>query len=343
MKTVYSEDHRLHFPQAELAGGQFVTPFERPSRVEYVLQRLREVGMTDIAAPDAFDPAPVARLHDAGYLEFLKTGWDAWKAAGFAGEMIAASFPARRQNTERVPDNIDGKVGFYALASETAITGGTWRAAQASCSVAQTAQRCVQDGAAAAFALCRPPGHHATRDQFGGYCFVNNAAVAAEMAIMAGCDRAAILDVDFHHGNGTQDIFYDRADVLFCSLHGRPEDAFPYFTGFADETGAGVGEGFNVNYPMSDGTAWDVWGDALSDAIGRIRDFGPDMLVVSLGVDAFEKDPISAFKLTSDDYARCGEAIGRMRLPTVFVMEGGYAIEEVGINTVNVLQGFEAV
>ena len=342
MKTVYSEDHRLHFPQAELFGGEFVTPFERPSRVEYVLQRLREVGMADIVAPQPFDPAPVERLHDAGYLDFLATGWDAWIADGYGGEMIAASFPARRQNTERVPRNIDGKLGFYALATETAITRGTWRAAQASCSVAETAQRMVQEGATAAFALCRPPGHHATRDQFGGYCFLNNAAVAADMAVAAGAGRAAVLDVDFHHGNGTQDIFYGRDDVLFCSLHGRPEDAFPYFTGYSDETGMGAGEGFNVNYPMPDGTAWDVWGDALSDALRRIREFGPDMLVVSLGVDAFEKDPISVFKLTSDDYTRCGEAIGRLRLPTVFVMEGGYAIEEVGVNAVNVLQGFEA-
>lgn len=340
MKTVYSEDHRLHFPQAELFGGQFVTPFERPSRVEYVLQRLRETGMPAPVAPDAPETAPAAAVHDAGYLKFLETVWDEWKAEGFGGEVIAGSYPVRRQNQSRVPVNIDGKVGFYALAAETAITAGTWRAALASAACAQTAQRIVSGGERAAFALCRPPGHHATKDQYGGYCFINNAAMTAQMFIDAGAARTAVLDIDFHHGNGTQDIFYDRGDVLFCSLHGAPEHAFPYFTGYADETGAAAGEGFNRNYPMAQGSPYSVWSGALAEAVKEIKNFGPDALVISLGVDAFEKDPISFFKLTSKDYTTCGGEIAKLGLPTVFVMEGGYAIEEVGVNTVNVLQGF---
>jgi acetoin utilization deacetylase AcuC-like enzyme len=240
----------------------------------------------------------------------------------------------------RVPANIDGKAGYYALATETAITAGTWAAAKSSAAVAQTAQRVVAEGERGVFALCRPPGHHAARDMYGGYCFLNNAAIAAQMFLDDGAKRVAILDVDFHHGNGTQDIFYRRNDVLFLSLHGRPEDAFPYFLGYADETGEGEGEGFNVNYPMAAGTSYEVWERALADGLRRITVYGPDALVVSLGVDTFKDDPISFFKLDSDDFKTYGARIGKLKLPTLFVMEGGYAIEAIGINTVNVLEGF---
>ncbi len=341
MQTVHTDDHRLHFPQGELYGGELVTPFERPSRVEHVLSRLRERGFPAPVAPDPLDIGPVERIHRPDYLEFLETAWSEWTAAGFRGEMIAASFPARRMQNARRPVNIDGKLGYYALASETAITGGTWAAAKASCAVAQTAQRMVAAGARAAFALCRPPGHHATGDMYGGYCFLNNAAIAAEMFRLGGAGRVAILDVDFHHGNGTQDIFYNRGDVFFASLHGAPENAFPYFLGYADETGAGEGEGATANYPMPPGTGFARWGEALDHAIGRIREWGAEALVVSLGVDAYEKDPISFFKLTSGDFLECGKRIGGMGLPTFFCMEGGYAIAEIGVNAVNVLEGFE--
>ena len=341
MKTCFSEDHRLHFPQAELAGGQFVTPYERPSRVEYILARLKERGLGEIEAPGPVDMGPVHQLIDHGYLEFLETAWDAWKAAGMAGEIIAAGVPARRMRTDRIPRYIDGRVGYYCHASETAITRGTWAAALSSMASAQSAQRAVAGGARAAFALCRPPGHHATSDQYGGYCFLNNAAVAAEMFRLDGAPRIAVLDIDFHHGNGTQDIFYARGDVLFASLHGDPMEAYPYFLGHADERGTGEGEGANLNYPMQPGTPYGPWAEALDDAIARIRRFGAEALVVSLGVDAYKDDPISFFRLDSPDFADAGRRIAGLGLPTVFCMEGGYAIEAVGVNTVNVLEGFE--
>lgn len=340
MQTFFSELHRLHFPQGELSGGELVTPFERPSRVEYILQRLQERRFSQTIAPDAVDFTPIRRLHDAGFLDFLEHAWDEWKQEGFAGELIPTSFPVRRMQDQRPPKNIDGKAGYYALAAETAITAGTWEAVQSSCASAQSAQRQVASGADAAFALCRPPGHHATPDMFGGYCFINNASVAAEMFRMDGCDKVAVLDIDFHHGNGTQDIFYPRDDVFFASLHGHPEDAFPYFTGYADETGAGTGQGMSANYPMRPGTSYDVWSEALRDAIKRIRQFGAEALVVSLGVDAFKDDPISFFKLESDSFLQAGKEIAALNLPTVFIMEGGYAVEAVGINTVNVLEGY---
>lgn len=341
MRIFYSETHRRHFPQGELCGGELVTPFERPSRVEYILARLAEQGLTNITAPDAPDMAAIAALCDPGYLSFLETAWDEWVAEGFRGEIIAASFPARRMQTARPPRNIDGKVGYYALASETAITNGTWVAALSSAASAQSATRAVIDGAGSAFALCRPPGHHATTDMYGGYCFINNAALAAEQLRASGAGRVAILDIDFHHGNGTQDIFYARDDVFFASLHGAPDDAFPYFLGYKDETGAGDGQGATANYPMAPGTPYSEWSQALDDAIARIRAHGAEALVVSLGVDAYKDDPISFFKLESADFMDAGRRIAGLGLPTVFCMEGGYAIEAVGINTVNVLEGFE--
>jgi acetoin utilization deacetylase AcuC-like enzyme len=339
MKVVFSEEHRKHFPQGELSGGELVTPFERPSRMEYILRELKARKMDDIMAPGRLAMAPLRAIHDKGFINFLKTAWGEWTAAGFRGEIIPTGFPMRRMQL-RVPRHIDGKAGYYALATETAITAGTWEAACASASVAQTAQRLVAGGAGSAFALCRPPGHHAASDMYGGYCFFNNAAMAAQMFIDQGAARVAILDVDFHHGNGTQDIFYDRDDVLFVSLHGRPEDAFPYFLGYADETGKGKGEGCNVNYPMAPGTPYGVWGKALDRACRKIRNYGPDALVVSLGVDTFKEDPISFFKLESADFLTYGARIARLKLPSLFVMEGGYAIEAIGINTVNVLQGY---
>lgn len=340
MRTFYSEDHRLHFPQAELSGGQFVTPFERPSRVEYVLNRLKERGLSDIVAPDPADLAAVGAVLDPGYLRFLRTAWDEWKAAGHAGELIAANMPVRGMHLDRIPEEIEGKAGYYSQGAESAITRGTWAAALSSVASAQTAQRHVAGGGGAAFALCRPPGHHAAAAQLGGYCFINNAAVVAQMFRDSGAGRVAVLDIDFHHGNGTQDIFYDRGDVLFASLHGAPQQAFPYYLGYGDETGRGAGEGANVNYPMPAGTGYGTWGAALDDAIARIRAWGAEALVVSLGVDAYKDDPISFFKLDSDDFTDAGRRIGGLKLPTVLCMEGGYAIEAVGINTVNVLEGF---
>ena len=343
MKTFFSERHRLHFPQGELYGGELVTPFERPARVEYVLRRLAERGFPAPEAPPECDVALLPRVHDADYLGFLESAWAEWTAAGFRGEIIATGFPARRMPSTRVPRDIDGRAGYYALAAETAITGGTWRAALASCASAQAAQRHVAASDAplpAAFALCRPPGHHAAIDLYGGYCFLNNAAVAAEMFLGDGRARVAVLDVDFHHGNGTQDIFYRRGDVLFASIHGHPEDAFPYFSGYADERGEDEGEDATVNFPLRPGSGYEPWSEALDAALGRVRAFGAEALVVSLGVDAYREDPISFFRLDSDDFVDCGRRIATLALPTVFVMEGGYAIEAVGVNTVNVLEGF---
>ena len=341
MKTIHSPRHALRNPATELHGGRLVRPFECPERVDHILAALTERGMEPPVEPEAHGLDPVLRVHDRAYLDFLARAWADWTAAGYEGEALPTSWPSRRMTREVPPDEIDGRLGYYALAGETAISGGTWEAAQASADVALTAAGLVADGAAAAFALCRPPGHHAAQDMYGGYCFLNNAACAAQCLRDRGAARIAILDVDFHHGNGTQAIFYERPDVLFLSVHGEPQWAFPHYLGGADERGAGPGEGFNRNYPLPRGTRWDRWAEALDAAAGEIASFAPEALVVSLGVDTFEHDPISFFRLTLGDFPRIGRRIAAMGLPTLFVMEGGYAVAEIGTNTVDVLVGYE--
>lgn len=341
MKTVHSEKHLLRNAKFELSGGQLVEPFERPSRVEYILERIKTVGLGEVRAPDDFGMNPILKIHDAGFVDFLQTAWSEWHAEGYGGEAMVTCWPARRM-AQRRPNHIEGKIGYYALASETAISDGTWEAAYSSAQVALTGAKLVRDGARGIFALCRPPGHHAAIDMFGGYCFLNNAAIAAQSFLDNGAKRVVVLDIDFHHGNGTQDIFYTRDDVMFISLHGDPLDAFPHFLGYADETGTGAGKGFNHNYPMAEGTDFEAWRTALLDALEKVKAYAPDALVISLGVDTFKDDPISFFKLVSDDFTSLGRDIAQAGLPTLFVMEGGYDIGEIGLNTVNVLQGFEA-
>ena len=342
MLTVYSEKHALRDSKTELYGGELVPPFECPVRAEHVLQRVKDVSLGDIIAPSDFDIEAITRIHDPDFIRFLESCWGEWVAEGYKGEAIASCWPARGMQ-QRVPDHIDGKLGYYALAAETAICNGTWEAARASVNVALTAQAALRDGAKEAFALCRPPGHHAAGDMFGGYCFINNASVATQAFLDQGASRVALLDVDFHHGNGSQSIFYDRSDVMFLSLHGDPKQAFPHFLGYSDETGVGAGEGFNHNYPMGPGTRFSTWGAALEDACQKIKNYAPDAVVISLGVDTFEHDPISFFKLSSDDFKRYGAIIAALSLPTLFIMEGGYAVKEIGINAVNVLQGYEGL
>jgi acetoin utilization deacetylase AcuC-like enzyme len=338
MRVIFSEDHKLRNARTELHGGELVAPFEAPFRAEWILAAVKDAGFTDVSAPADYGLETALKVHDAGFLAFLETAWDRWSKAGYRGEAIATAFPVRR-TSPRIPTHIDGLLGYYCNAAETAISPGTWEAALSSMRLALTAADIVAGGASAAFALCRPPGHHAAIDAFGGYCFINNAAVAAQRLLDKGAGKVAILDVDFHHGNGTQDIFYERGDVFFASLHGDPAEAFPHFLGYAEETGRGAGEGATQNYPMPPGTPWSVWGAALDDALARIAGFGAEAIVVSLGVDAFEKDPISFFKLTSPDFLTTGRRIGASGLPVVVCMEGGYGVPEIGLNVANVLRG----
>jgi len=340
VKTVYSEKHKLHHAKLELINGQMQPAVEMPSRAETVLDRVKAVDLGPVIGPTAHGLDPVLKVHDAGYVDFLSKAWAMWTAEGRDYEALPLVWAVRGLR-QIEPDYIDGKLSYYSFDAGTPITSGTWQAATAAADVALTAADIVRDGATSAFALCRPPGHHAAADFYGGYCFLNNAAIAAQSFIDQGAARVAILDVDYHHGNGTQAIFYDRPDVFFASIHGHPKQEYPFFLGYEDETGEGKGEGCNANYPLVWGSGFDAWSAALDDACKKIAAYGPDVIVVSLGVDTFEKDPISQFKLKSPDYLKIGETIAKLGKPTLFVMEGGYAVAEIGVNAVNVLLGFE--
>ena len=341
MRTVYSEDHRFQDGKSELIDGKLQPCFEMPKRAEYIIERVRAVKLGEVVGCEDFGSAPLERIHTGPFLRFLETAWDAWVEAHGEYDALPLIWPTRGLRTDREPEAIDGKLSYFSLDAGTPITAGTWRAAAAAANVALTGQKMVADGEPAVFSLCRPPGHHASQDVYGGYCFLNNAAIAAQAFLDGGAGRVAILDVDYHHGNGTQRIFYERSDVLFASLHGHPQQEYPYFLGYRDETGAGAGAGFNHNYPLSWGSDFELYEAALDDACAKIEADGPDVLVVSLGVDTFEKDPISQFKLKTEDYPRIGARIAALGRPTLFVMEGGYAIEEIGVNAVKVLSGFE--
>ena len=340
MKTVYTKNHILRNSKTELFGGELVKPFERPERMEYILNEIKTRKLGPILDPVNFDMDIIYKIHDKKFVDFLNNAWNEWVALGLKGEAIPTVYPSRSMNSDVVPTFIEGKLGYYCLANETSISEGTVEAAYESVKVALTAADML-DEEKSVFALCRPPGHHASKDQYGGYCFFNNVAIAVEKLKEKGAKRIFILDIDFHHGNGTQAIFYDRSDVFFVSLHGDPKDAFPHFLGHADEKGSGEGLGYNCNYPMPPGTPYDVWTKSLDDSISKIQNFSPDALIVSLGVDTYENDPISFFKLKSDDFFDVGRKIASINLPTLFVMEGGYAIKEIGLNTVNTLKGFE--
>jgi acetoin utilization deacetylase AcuC-like enzyme len=239
-----------------------------------------------------------------------------------------------------LPTNFQARLGLFSYDAGTPLTAGTWTAARAGVDCALSAAQAVAGGARAAFALTRPPGHHAGADFFGGYCFLNNAALAAQWLRDAGVDRVAVLDIDYHHGNGTQAIFYDRPDVFFASVHGDPRTEYPFYLGHADERGEGAGAGFNLNVPLPRGTAFPAWRDGMAHALRGISAFGAQVLVVSLGVDTFSGDPVAGFGLETPDYLRVGEDLAAAGLPTVFVFEGGYAVAEIGVNAVNVLEGF---
>ena len=340
MKTIYSPEHQAHAPTVEFNRGRLVPPFERPERADRIYEAVKtQFGATQ--PPLEFPLECVKRIHAPGFIDFLQVAYRDWLRDGRDGDALPIAWPIRGFRDDVVPESIVGRLSYYSFDGMTPLTEGTWRAATSAANVALTAASCISAGTdKAVFALCRPPGHHAATGYYGGYCFLNNAAIAAQYLRDHGADRVAILDVDYHHGNGTQEIFYNRSDVLYVSIHADPATDFPYFLGYADETGHGEGVGFNLNLPLPRGTRWDRWNETLERAKKAIAAYGADALVVSLGVDTFEGDELSAFKLTTENFLDMGASLSRTGLPTVIVMEGGYGYEHIGINTVNVLRGF---
>ena len=343
MITFYNRLHTQHHGKLEMFRGQLVPCFEVPARVDHVLARLKERKLGPVHDPAKFKDAVLATIHTPVYLDFLARAWGDWVAqdpTNATRDALPSVWPNHGLRSDVLPANFAARLGRFAFDTGSPLTSGTWVAAREGACCALSAAHAVADGARSAFALSRPPGHHAGADFFGGYCFLNNAALAAQALRDRGLQRVAVLDIDYHHGNGTQAVFYDRADVFFVSIHGDPHTEYPFFLGYMDELGSGAGKGFNLNLPLQRGTDFARWRQALAYALQRVAEFGAEALVLSLGLDTFEGDPISGFRLTSDDFLRVGEDLAGAGLPTVFIFEGGYAVAQLGTNTVNVLEGF---
>jgi acetoin utilization deacetylase AcuC-like enzyme len=342
--TFFNEHHVHHTPRFELSGDNRIPPSERPERVDLVAAEFTRRGLGRIVTPHGVPLVSLERVHTPRYLHFLRSAWSQWLAldpANAERDARPGAWPARGMRHDVEPDSFGGKLGLYAMDNDTPLTAGTWIAAKTGADCAVNAAHALRLGEPSSFALTRPPGHHAGADYFGGFCFLNNAALAAQHLLDDGLQRVAILDVDYHHGNGTQSIFYGRKDVLFVSIHADPRTDYPYYLGHADETGEGAGLGYNMNLPLARGATSTQWFAALETACIKMSGFAPQALVVSLGVDGFNGDPRSHFGLSSADFLRIGERLAWLGLPTVFVFEGGSVVPELGINVVNVLEGFE--
>jgi acetoin utilization deacetylase AcuC-like enzyme len=340
MKTFYSPVHMQHDPELQFEAGHFLPAVEIPVRVEKVRVALEARKIGPILAPQAFDDSAILRVHDAGLVSFLGEAWGEWTAR-FGQHAPVATVPAVPAQGTRYLSDIESKLGIYSSSSDAPIMGGTWPAAREAVNVALSAAAAIKNGEKSVFALTRPPGHHASAAVIGGFCYLNNAAIVAQWLVDAGL-KPAILDVDYHAGNGTQSIFYQRDDVFVCSLHADPNFAYPHVTGFADERGEGDGEGYNLNLPLPIGTDWARYEEALKFAVGAVKHMGPDVVIVSLGLDTYIEDPIAGFQLKSVDYLRLGQKLAGLGKPVLFLFEGGYCFDALGELAANVLEGFEA-
>lgn len=343
MICITSQRHELHAPAHEFYRGERVPCFETPARAGFVLEELRRRGHA-LREPVVDSRGVREQVHSPRYLRFLETAWEQWLAVDPANadrQPFPSVWPVRTLRSDVEPDNFVAKLGLYSMDNGTPLVAGTWQAVVGGADAAVTAAQLLAGGERAVFCATRPPGHHAGPDFMGGYCFLNNAAIAAQALRSQGCARVAVLDVDYHHGNGTQAIFWSRGDVLVASIHGDPRTEYPFYLGHADDTGAGEGAGCHLNLPLAAHSTAATWFDALATACARILQFRADALVVSLGLDTFADDPISTFALRREDFSRLGERLALLELQTVLVLEGGYAARDLGSNAANVLEGFE--
>lgn len=296
----------------------------------------------DWVLPDFHGLDIIYEVHDSSYIDFLKNGFSDWAKVPHAGvEMRASVHPNRHM--ARMPQDVLGRAGFYIADTGTVLMAESWRGILASAQTAIHAAKLVSESGGSAYALCRPPGHHACTDMAGGFCYLNNAALAVlQLQRKSKLRRIAVLDVDVHHGNGTQQIFYERDDVLTVSVHGDPSVLYPYYSGYTDEVGVLAGAGFNLNIPIQLGGGDDAYVDAVEQALLRIESYCPDALVVSLGLDFSEDDPFHCMAVTPRGFERVGLRVGQLKLPTVLVQEGGYVSATLGQNLNAFLSGYAA-
>ncbi|MDT8325822.1 MAG: histone deacetylase family protein [Roseovarius sp.] len=338
MKAIFDDRQWHHDPKHFMANGKVLPSPEQPERIARLRHGAEAAGCDFIAPKDA-GLGPIAALHSPEYVTFLQNIHTRWQRIEGAGEEVIPNIhPANR--SDNYPKSAVGQAGFHQADTACPIGKGTWEAAYWSAQSAVTGADLLAEGARAGYALCRPPGHHAYGDLAGGFCFLNNAGIAAERLRARGL-RAAILDVDVHHGNGTQGIFYDRDDVLTVSIHADPARFYPFFWGHATERGAGRGIGYNLNLPLARGTGDDAYLKVLDTALERVAAFGADVVVVALGLDAYAGDPFKGLAITTPGFGRIGAAIAGLGVPTLFVQEGGYLCDELGENLTAALTGFE--
>lgn len=332
MKIVYSEGHRSHDPQTFIHRGMLVTSPERPERADILLASATAAGHEALEAQHK-DGSVLARVHTARYLDFLENGINEWLALPHAGpEIVPNTHPNRFAS--HYASHIVARAGFHQADTACPIGRGTWSAARSSVDIALNVGDLIAGAERRAYGLCRPPGHHACTEMAWGFCYLNNIATLAESLRANGADRIAILDIDIHHGNGTQQIFYARPDVLTVSVHADP-DGFPvFFSGYTDEIGCGAGEGFNVNIPLMHGSDDAAFGEAIAGGMQKISDFGPDVLLISLGLDAYRGDPLSVFDVSTDGFRKAASTINRFSGPVAMLQEGGYPCAELGENLV---------
>ncbi|MFZ2294760.1 MAG: histone deacetylase family protein [Polaromonas sp.] len=337
MKFTFSPLHQLHAPDEIVVRGTLVRNLESPARAEALLSTLLAQGHENVA-PEGWDRRWISAVHDLGYLGFLETAYARWQTLPNASRLIHAHAFAHYSSRTR-PDSIQGQVGYYLAGGSSPIAEGTWQAALGSAHAALEASRLVLQGEREAYALCRPPGHHAYSDFGGGFCYLNNVAIAANY-LASQLGRVAIIDIDTHHGNGTQSIFYNRADVHFVSVHGDPNVLFPFYAGYTHERGEGEGEGYNLNLPLPLKSEDPAWLAAISQGMTSIMNYVPSALLVSLGFDPFKGDPSSDLAVSTEGFRAAGECIGAFRGPVVLIQEGGYLVDKLGENLNAFLDGF---
>jgi len=334
-----AERQRAHYPRNFLVNGARQPNPEVPERLDRLLQALAS-GRHDVEAPADHGLGPIAAVHTPEYIRFLSRIYERWARIPDASEEVIPNIHPDRRSAG-YPLSAVGQAGYHMADTACPIGPDSWEAIRWSANTAASAAAHVSDGAACAYALCRPPGHHAFSDLAGGFCYVNNAAVAAAV-LRQRHQRVAIVDVDLHHGNGTQAIFYRRADVFTMSVHAGPIRFYPFFCGHADERGEGPGLGYNLNLPLPRGSQDDAFLAALDRGLESVRAFAPGALVIALGLDAFEGDPFGGLAVTTEGFGRIGGKLAHLGLPTVAVQEGGYLCDALGDNLASFLAGFEA-
>lgn len=343
MITVFDDAQRSHAPREFIVSGRPQPIPEIPQRIDMLLEGVNRLGGPVVSPPEIFGDT-LALVHDRRYIQFLSTLWDRWKRLPDAADTPSANvFALGRPNLPPAsyPDGVVGQCGWHLGDGSAPITSKTWAAARASAATAAHGAALILQGERLAYALCRPPGHHAAADVAAGFCYFNNSALAAALLTEAG-RRTAILDIDVHHGNGTEAIFYDRADVLTVSIHAHPKRFYPFFWGYAEERGRGEGEGFNLNLPLERGTTLKPYLDALETALRRVADFAPDVLVVAAGLDIAVDDPFQGFAIQTAEFETIGRHIAALGRPMLVVQEGGYPSPSLGLNLESLLRGLGA-